>query len=195
MSKDYVSGKIQQWKKRPAIFLDRDGVINEDRNFIHRIDDFHLLPGVAEAIHRINQSDYLAIVVTNQSVIARNLCTLEELDRIHVKMDGLLATHRAKLDGLYYCPHHPSLGNHEKNPIYRRHCNCRKPKAGMLDAAQRDFNIDLKTSYMIGDSNRDIECAYSRGLKSITITSERITIKANFYAKNLLEAVAYICKY
>ena len=157
---DLLSGKITSMNydnKRPAVFLDRDGVINEEISFIHTPEELKLFPYVPEAIKQINEAGFLAIVITNQSVIARNMCTEEELQNIHNKMETILGKARAKLDAIYYCPHHPDKGFLEERIEYKTDCTCRKPKPGMiLDAAQQ-YNVDLENSFMIGDSERDIE--------------------------------------
>ena len=169
---DYSKGIIQQKNRenpQKAIFLDRDGVINREVNFLTRLDDFELLPGVAEAIRLINQSEYLAIVITNQSVIARNMCTLSELQTIHNKMETLLGMEGAKLDAIYFCPHHPDKGYPNENSEYKIICNCRKPKIGLVEQAQQKFHIDLTQSFFIGDSTRDIQCGKNAGMTSIEV--------------------------
>lgn len=133
--------------------------------FLRNIEDFELIEGVAEAIKFINQSGYLAIVVTNQPVIARGEVTWEELNEIHKKMATLLGKEGAYVDGIYICPHHPDKGFEGERPEYKIDCNCRKPKPGLLLQAAKDFNIDLSESYMIGDSHRDVEAGENAGVK------------------------------
>ncbi len=155
---DYKNGVVQAKNlrnKQKAIFLDRDGTINKYVGFLRNIDDFELIEGVPEAIRLINQSGYLAIVVTNQPVIARGEVTWEELHEIHKKMETLLGEDGAYIDGIYICPHHPDKGFEGERPEYKFDCDCRKPKPGLLLQAARDFNIDLSQSIMIGDSERD----------------------------------------
>lgn len=169
---DYKNGVVQAknlHNKQKAIFLDRDGTINKYVGFLRNIDEFELIDGVSEAIKRINQSGFLAIVVTNQPVIARGEVTWDELNEIHKKMETLLGKAGAYIDGLYICPHHPDKGFKGEVPEYKVDCNCRKPKPGMLIQAAKDFNIDLSQSYMIGDSNRDIEAGNSAGCKESII--------------------------
>lgn len=138
--------------------------------FLRNIDDFELIEGVAEAIKLINQSGYLAIVVTNQPVIARGEVTWEELNEIHKKMATLLGREGAYVDGIYICPHHPDKGFEGERPEYKIDCDCRKPKPGLLLQAAKDFNIDLPESYMIGDSRRDVEAGENAGvMKSIKV--------------------------
>lgn len=133
--------------------------------FLRNIDDFELIEGVAEAIKLINQSGYLAIVVTNQPVIARGEVTWDELNEIHKKMATLLGKEGAYVDGIYICPHHPDKGFEGERPEYKIDCDCRKPKPGLLLQAAKDFNIDLSESYMIGDSHRDVEAGENAGVK------------------------------
>lgn len=160
VEKDIISGKVRARnlsKKQKAIFLDRDGVINKHIGFLRKTEDFELLKGVPEAIKMINRSGYLAIVVTNQPIIARGECTWEELQSIHDKMETELGKEGAFLDAIYICPHHKDKGFDGERPEYKYDCDCRKPKPGLLFQAAKDFNIDLSNSYMIGDSNSDIE--------------------------------------
>lgn len=173
---DYKNGVVQAknlTNKQKAIFLDRDGTINKYVGFLRNIDDFELIEGVAEAIKLINQSGYLAIVVTNQPVIARGEVTWEELNEIHKKMATLLGKEGAYVDGIYICPHHPDKGFEGERPEYKIDCDCRKPKPGLLLQAAKDFNIDLAKSYMIGDSHRDVEAGENAGVK------KSILIKGN----------------
>lgn len=165
---DFKNGVVQAKNlrnKQKAIFLDRDGTINKYVGFLRNIDDFELIDGASEAIKMINQSGYLAIVVTNQPVIARGEVSWEELHEIHKKMETLLGKDGAYIDGLYICPHHPDKGFEGERPEYKFDCDCRKPKPGLLLKATRDFNIDLSQSYMIGDSERDVEAGQNAGCK------------------------------
>lgn len=174
---DVISGKVARLNRaysRPAIFLDRDGVINYEVDLLHRVEQMQLIPGAADAIRRINQMGYLAIVVTNQPVIARNLCSFEELEHIHMQMETLLGHEHAYVNAIYYCPHHPDAGYPEERKEYKIRCNCRKPAPGMLLEAAKDWNIDLGNSYMIGDSQRDVEAGHNAGVKqSILIPSNQ----------------------
>lgn len=163
---DYKNGIVQAKNlsnKQKAVFLDRDGTINKYVGFLRNIDDFELIDGVTEAIKKINQSGYLAIVVTNQPVIARGEVTWEELNEIHKKMATLLGKDGAYVDAIYICPHHPDKGFEGERPEYKIDCNCRKPKPGLLLQAAKDFNIDLSLSIMIGDSDRDVEAGKATG--------------------------------
>lgn len=155
-----------------AVFLDRDGTINQYVGFLRDIDEFVLLPGVAEAIRKINDSGYLAIVVTNQPVIARGEVTLQQLRQIHNKMETLLGQEGAYVDGIYFCPHHPHKGYPGEIPELKYDCECRKPKAGMLLKAAQDFHIDLHSSFMVGDSLSDVRCGQNGGCIPVLLTQE-----------------------
>lgn len=171
---DYREGKVQAKylkNKQRAIFLDRDGTINKYVGFLKNIDDFELLPGVPEAIKAINESGFLAIVVTNQPVIARGEVTLEQLHEIHDKMETLLGNEGAYLDAIYYCPHHPHKGYDGEIPEFKIECGCRKPKPGMLLQAAKDFNIDLSQSWIIGDGENDILAGKAAGCRTALIGS------------------------
>lgn len=172
VSRDFAEGRVQAKNlknKQKAIFLDRDGTINKYVGFLRNIDDFELLPGAAEAVKKINNAGYLAIVATNQPVIARGEVTVPELDRIHEKMETLLGKEGAYLDGLYYCPHHPHKGYAGEIPELKIECECRKPKPGMLYQAAADFNIDLAASWMIGDGENDIRAGQAAGVRTVLI--------------------------
>lgn len=174
---DLKSGKIAARNlknKQKAIFLDRDGTINVYKGFLTKPEDFELIPGVAEAIRQINHSGYLAVVVSNQPVIARGDCSFDELRTIHNKMETLLGKEKAFIDAIYYCPHHPDKGFGGERPEYKFDCDCRKPKPGLLLQAAEEWNIELAASYMIGDSDRDIEAGQAAGCKqSILIERNR----------------------
>lgn len=168
VEKDILSGKVAGCnlsKKQHAIFLDRDGTINVYKGFLTSSDDLELIDGVADAIRQINHSGYLAIVVSNQPVIARGDCTFNELQEIHNRMETLLGKEGAFVDAIYYCPHHPDKGFEGERPNYKFDCNCRKPKPGLLLQAAKEWNIDLSKSFMIGDSQRDVEAGEAAGCK------------------------------
>lgn len=185
---DFLSGRVQSRNlkhKQKAIFLDRDGTINKLVGFLRNIDEFELLPNVQEAIRRINSSGYLAIVVTNQPVIARGEVSISELEEIHNKMETLLGHEGAYLDAIYYCPHHPHKGYAGEIPELKIECECRKPKPGMLLQAANDFNIDLSQSWMIGDSENDILAGKSAGCKTGLIGSDYDSLY-DFVSKELI---------
>lgn len=172
---DYKAGRVSAKnlkKKQKAIFLDRDGTINQYVGFLRNIDDFVLNDGVAEAIRKINTLGYLAIVVTNQPVIARGEVSFEELEEIHNKMETLLGKEGTYLDAIYYCPHHPHKGYEGERLELKIDCECRKPKPGMLLKAAKEFNIDLSQSWMIGDGENDIIAGKNAGCKTALIGEE-----------------------
>ena len=152
-------------RPQKAIFLDRDGTVNKSAGFLKDIDDMELLPGAAEAVRKINESGYLAVIVTNQPQIARGELDFAGLREIHNKLETLLGQEGAYLDALYFCPHHPDAGFPGERAAYKRACSCRKPETGLLMQAAQDFHIDLSASYMIGDSWRDKEVGERAGCR------------------------------
>lgn len=175
VTEDIRSGKVHQKNlsnPQKCVFLDRDGTLNKYVGFLRNIDELELLPGVAEAIRKINVSGYLAIVVTNQPVVARGEVALGELQEIHNKLETLLGQEGAYIDALYFCPHHPHKGYEGEVPELKLDCECRKPKAGMLLQAAKDFNIDLAASYMVGDGENDIQCGRNAGCTPILLTDK-----------------------
>lgn len=182
-------------KKQKAIFLDRDGTINVLKGFLKNIDDFELLDGVSEGIKKINDSEYLVIVATNQPVIARGECTFEELEKIHTKLETLLGRQRAFINDLFYCPHHPHKGYEWEVPELKFDCDCRKPKIGMLLKAAEKYNIDLSQSWYVGDTTMDIQTGKNAGMKTMLVkTGEagkdgKYPIQADYEAENLIDAV------
>lgn len=170
--RDFANGTVQAKNlinKQKAIFLDRDGTINKYVGFLKSAEEFELLDGVSEAVKKINSSGYLAIVITNQPVIARGEVTFAGLEEIHNKMETLLGQDGAYLDAIYFCPHHPHKGYAGEIPELKFDCDCRKPKAGMLLKASEDFNIDLSQSWMIGDGENDVLCGINAGCKTAAI--------------------------
>ncbi len=152
-------------KSSPAVFLDRDGTINEQMGYINHISRFHLLPGVALAIQRLNQKKIPVIIVTNQSGLARGYFPEELLTAVHEKMHRQLAEQGAHVDGIYICPHHPEA----KEKRYRLDCSCRKPKTGLLEQAARELNINLKSSFMVGDRWSDLRCGVRVGVTPVLV--------------------------
>ena len=172
---DYKEGRVSGKNlrnKQKALFLDRDGTINKYVGFLRNIDDFELIDGVAPAIQKINESGYLAIVVTNQPVIARGEVSFDELEEIHNKMETLLGKEGAYLDAIYYCPHHPHKGYEGERPELKIECKCRKPKPGMLLKAAEEFNIDLSQSWMIGDGENDVIAGINAGCKTVLLSDD-----------------------
>ena len=183
-----------------AIFLDRDGTINKEVNHLSSQDQFELLDGAAEAISQINAAGLLTVIVTNQPVIARGELIESELKIIHNKMDTLLGRHGAYIDRLYYCPHHIDIGFAGEVKELKFHCDCRKPRTGMIMQAKNDLNISIEKSWLVGDSTRDILAAKNAGLKSVLVQTGfggkdgNIKIIPDYVAKDLNEAVKLIFK-
>ena len=186
--------------RQRAIFLDRDGTMNVSKGFISNADDLELIPGIIEAIKAINKSGALAIVITNQPVIARGECSFEELHNIHNKLKTLLGEKGAFVDDIFYCPHHPDKGFEGEVPELKFDCECRKPKTGMIDEAVDKYNIDLSKSYMVGDSTMDLELARNAGVKSVLVDTGfagndgKYDRSCDIEAKDLLDAIEKIIK-
>ena len=184
--------------RQKAIFLDRDGTINVLKGFLKKEEDLELLPDVAEAIKKINSSEYLAIIATNQPVIARGECTFEELENIHIKLQTLLGKEGVFVNDIFFCPHHPHKGFVGEIPELKIECDCRKPKIGMLLKAAEKYNIDLRQSWYIGDTTMDMQTGANAGMKTILVkTGEagkdgKFPVKPNFEAENLSEAVDFV---
>jgi D,D-heptose 1,7-bisphosphate phosphatase len=200
---DINSGKVKSLKKQTpkmAIFLDRDGTINQEVNHLSSQERFELIDGVGEAICQINAAGILAVVVTNQPVIARGELKESELKVIHNKMDTLLGRYGAYLDRLYYCPHHTDRGFEGEIEVLKCDCDCRKPKIGLFTQAKNDLNIVLEKSWVIGDSTRDILAAQNAGMKSILVQTGNsgkdgsYEVTPDFVAEDLNEAVELILK-
>ena len=186
-------------KKNKCIFLDRDGTINVYKCLLHNKDDLVLEEKAAEAIKMINNSEYLCIVVSNQPVVARNLCTLEEVWNINKRLKELLYKESgAYLDDIFICPHHPDKGYPGENKQYKIVCDCRKPKIGMIKEAAKKYNIDLSKSYIVGDTTIDIMTGINAGLKTILVktglggSDKEFEVRADYVVKDLLEAVKLI---
>lgn len=181
--------------KQKCIFLDRDGTINEYVGFLRNEEQMKLIPGVAQAIRNINDSEYLCIVITNQPVIARGEVTITQLEEIHKKMEKLLGNDGAFINDLYYCPHHPDKGYEGEIPELKIICECRKPSTGLIEKAVTDYNIDLEKSFMIGDSTLDIKLAENAGMKSILVTTgqagsdNKYDVNPDYVCSSLEEAV------
>lgn len=160
-------------KKQKCVFLDRDGTVNQYRGLISTPEQLELEPCAAEAIRLLNRSGYLAVVVTNQPVVARGMCSVEDVENIHRKLSTLLGQEGAYLDGIVFCPHHPDKGYPEENPAYKIPCRCRKPDIGMLTACAERFNIDLAQSWMVGDTTVDLQTGLNAGTHTaLVLTGE-----------------------
>ncbi len=181
-----------------GIFLDRDGTINEDVDFLSDADALRLIPGSAEAIRTANNANAKVVVVTNQSGIARGIMSENALHSIHQRLEALLRETGAHIDAFYYCPHHPDVGP----PQYRRECDCRKPNIGMLRQAASELSIDLKRSFIIGDKLIDVQTGRNAGIMSILVMtgygrSELALCKAqnilpDYVAENLAGAIGHV---
>jgi D,D-heptose 1,7-bisphosphate phosphatase len=196
---DLESGRIRRSNyenPQQAIFLDRDGVLNVERSYISKPEELEIYDFTPAAIRKINQAGFLSVVVTNQSAIARNLCTEEDVQTIHKRMETLLGEQKAWLDGIYFCPHHPDKGFPEENPIYKIECECRKPGIGMFRKAMEKFNIDSRNSFMIGDSERDIQAGINAGCTTIGVRTgygiRKTKLLPDYMFANLAEAVDFI---
>jgi len=187
-----VHGKNLKTKQK-CVFLDRDGTINVliENSFVTKPEQFKLIDGVAEAIKKINSMGYLAIVITNQPVIARGEVDFQTLDLIHMKMETDLGKSGAYLDDLFFCPHHPAKGFMGERPEYKIECDCRKPKPGMILEAAKKYNIDLAHSYMVGDNMRDINAGKAAGCKTALIidpqTEKQESAVTDIYCTSLKE--------
>ena len=150
-----------------AIFLDRDGVINQERkDYVKNIEEFIIFENVSDAISLIKNHNFLVILITNQSAVNRKLLTIENLDKIHEKLQNYLKMHNTSFDHVYFCPHMP-----------KENCNCRKPKPGLIIQAKNDFKIDLSQSFMIGDSQTDVQAAESAGCKGILLKQNQTLLE------------------
>lgn len=177
-----------------AVFMDRDGTITEEMDYLKEPEKLKLISRSAEAIRLLNENRMLAIVVSNQSGVARGYFTEETVERINKRLEELLKEGGAHLDGIYYCPHHPEFGP----PKYRKNCNCRKPKPGMLLKAKKRFSLNLGKCYVVGDKVDDIELARNIGAKGILVLTgygrRSKKINPDHTAKDLYHAVQWILK-
>ncbi len=190
-----------QNKAKPAVFLDRDGTINEQMGYINHISRFHLLPGVGDAIRALNEQNIPVIIVTNQSGLARGYFPSTLLDQVHEKMVQELALSGAHIDHIYICPHHPEA----KEEKYRKKCNCRKPKPGMLEQAAEEYDLALTKSFVVGDRWSDLRCAAAVGASPVLVLTGYGRGDAEYIgpqqrvqpvctAENLQEAVDWILR-
>jgi D-glycero-D-manno-heptose 1,7-bisphosphate phosphatase len=184
---------------RRAIIMDRDGTVCDEVGYVNHVDRIRLLPGSADAIRAANESGFQTVVVTNQAGVARGYFAESLVDDVHDRVRELLAADGARLDGIYYCPHHPDIGA----PAYRKACDCRKPRPGMLERARDEMGIDLAASYMVGDSAKDIEAGHRAGATTILVLtgygkgelehqSERWRVRPDHIAADLGAAVKWI---
>ncbi|HHK60609.1 MAG TPA: D-glycero-beta-D-manno-heptose 1,7-bisphosphate 7-phosphatase [Desulfobacterales bacterium] len=184
---------------RAAVFLDRDGTINEQMGYINHLSRFVLLPGVVAAIRRLNQAGVPVVVVTNQSGLARGYFPPALLDQVHAEMRQRLAEGGARVDGVYVCPHHPEA----REERYRRACGCRKPRPGLLERAARELGLDLARSYMVGDRYSDVATGAAAGCRTVLVLTgygrgdyeyigPRHPCRPDFVAEDLGAAVEWI---
>ncbi len=182
-----------------AVFLDRDGTISEEVGYLSNVDRFRILPGVTRAIARLNRAGVKVVVITNQSGVARGYFSEDLLEEVHQRLRVELARDGAHLDGIYYCPHHPD-GTIER---YRRDCDCRKPGIGLLERAALEHNLDLPSSFVVGDKYLDVETGFRAGARSILVLtgygndlyssqSRTWTRQPDYVASDLSEAVDWI---
>src|SRR5688572_7880956 len=185
--------------KRPAVFIDRDGTISEEVGYVNHPSRFRVYPYSSEAIRILNDAGWLAIVITNQAGVARGYFSEDVIHKIHDQLTRDLQNESAKLDAIYYCAHHPSVGE----APYRSDCDCRKPKTGLIQQAAKDFEIDLEVSWMAGDRYSDVELARNAGLRSAFVLSgygrgeweyqsQVWAHRPDLVCENLLEAVKSI---
>ncbi len=187
--------------KRPAVFIDRDGTISEEVGYVNHPSRYRVFPYAAEAIRTITDAGWLAVLVTNQAGVARGYFAEDLITEVHSALARELERGGARLDAVYYCPHHPSVGE----PPYRLDCDCRKPRPGLIRRAADELNVDLAASWMIGDRYGDVELARNAGLRSAFVLSgygrgeweyqrTRWPRQPDLVAEDLLEAVGKILK-
>jgi histidinol-phosphate phosphatase family protein len=201
VERDLIAGlpeRLSGRQLRSAVFLDRDGTINREVSHLKSPDQLELLPGAEAAIRRLNRSGMLAVVITNQPVVARGDVTLDELDRIHARLECQLGVGGAFLDGLYFCPHHPEKGFTGEVAELKGPCNCRKPEPGLIDQACRDLGIGHHHSWMIGDTTSDVEAGRRSGLRTVLLRSGhagsdgKYAVRPDYTAPDLADAVDWI---
>jgi D-glycero-D-manno-heptose 1,7-bisphosphate phosphatase len=185
--------------KKPAVFIDRDGTINEQMGYVNHVSRFRILPRVPQAIRMLNRHGFLVFVVSNQSGVARGYYPLDLVKTLHQILVTRLREKNGVIDGIFFCPHHPA----GSVPEFSRDCDCRKPKAGLIEQACRSFEIDLRRSFVIGDMCTDIELAHRAGLTGILVktgyglgeieyTLPQKSAKPAHIAEDLLDGVRWI---
>ena len=181
-----------------GVFLDRDGTINEEVEYLSNVDQLKLIDGATEAIRLLNNAGYKVVVITNQSGIARGYITEAQVKAIHTELEKMLQKENAHIDGIYYCPHHPEA----EVDAYRVDCDCRKPKPGMLMQAANDLGIDLKNSFIVGDKISDLGAGDAAGCRKILVRTgygkemekelRNVSFQADHITDNVLDAVKWI---
>jgi D-glycero-D-manno-heptose 1,7-bisphosphate phosphatase len=185
--------------KKPAVFIDRDGTVNEQMGYINHVSRFVILPGVVEALRLLNENGFHAVIVSNQSGVARGYFPLGLVQEVHDFLDASLKKYHVTVDGIFFCPHHPN----GSVPEFTKRCNCRKPRTGLIDQACRSLEIDLQNSYAIGDRCEDIQFAWRAGVTGILVKTgyglgeiqyllPQSTAKPVYIAEDLLHAVQWI---
>jgi D,D-heptose 1,7-bisphosphate phosphatase len=172
-----------------AVFLDRDGTLIEDKGYVHKIEDLKFLPGVFQALKQL-QEEYKLIIVTNQSGIGRGYYTEKDYFNFREEFTKRLEKQRIRISREYFCPHHAEKGIGK----YKIDCNCRKPKTGMIEEATRDFKLDLKKSWIVGDHYSDIVTGKNAGCRTIHVLTghDKFVKEADYIAKDILEATQFI---
>jgi histidinol-phosphate phosphatase family protein len=201
VERDFLFGlpeRLSGRQLRSAVFLDRDGTINREVNHLSSPDQLELLPGAADAIRRLNRNGTLAVVITNQPVVARGDLTLQDLNRIHTRLESRLGAGGAFLDGLYFCPHHPDKGFPGEVVELKGTCTCRKPEPGLIDQACRDLEIGRQDSWMVGDTTSDIEAGRRAGIRTVLLRTghagvdAKHVVRPDYTAPDLVDAVDWI---
>ncbi|MDO9530006.1 MAG: D-glycero-beta-D-manno-heptose 1,7-bisphosphate 7-phosphatase [Syntrophales bacterium] len=183
-------------KKHTAVFLDRDGTINEEVGYLGDLEKLNIYPNSFEAIRLINESGMKAVVISNQSGVARGYFSEDFVNTVHSRINETLQENGARIDRFYFCPHHPTEGKGH----YLKSCDCRKPKTGMLIKASEELNIDLFRSYMVGDAAKDIELANRSGVMGILVKTGygknviSSDVEPSYIAEDILDAVNWIMK-
>ncbi|MFC1585322.1 HAD-IIIA family hydrolase [Fibrobacterota bacterium] len=201
VGRDVESGKVARLSKenkRSAVFIDRDGTLVRNVPLLSRAEDLELYSFTIEALKKINKSEFLSFLITNQPVVARNLCDLRGVKNIHNKLETILGKEGAYLNDIYFCPHHPDKGYPEENPDYKIDCSCRKPKTGMIETAVREYNVDMESSWVVGDTTVDIQTGKNAGLKTILVktgdkgSDKKYDVRPDHEFEDFAEAVNFI---
>jgi histidinol-phosphate phosphatase family protein len=203
VERDIVAGlpeRLSGRQMRSAVFLDRDGTINREVTHLSKLDQIELLPGAAAAIRRLNGSGNLAVVITNQPVVARGDVSFEGLKRIHARLESQLGVCGAYVDAIYLCPHHPDKGFPGEVPELKSLCSCRKPEPGLIDKACRELSISRRDSWIVGDTTSDIEAGRRANVRTVLLRSghagrdAKVAVRADYIAPDLAAAVEWILR-
>ncbi len=182
-------------KFKAFAFLDRDGTINEEKE-VHTVSNLELIPGAAQAIHLLNNANYCVVVVTNQPEVAKGFTSEAEVREVNLTLAKMLAAQGARIDAVYYCPHHPEKGHAGENPKYKIRCSCRKPGLKMLRKAEKKFGIKIdRNSFIVGDQTRDVQTGKNAGCKTVLVktgfggSDGKFAVEPDYVCKNLLDGV------